>query len=185
MSAKVHAMLPVLSPAVSVRDARDGYLANNGFTLAGYTELFATFNFFGAHITIPNTAHRRRALPFHDLHHLALGFGTDVFGEWEVSAWEARNGLPGYGIFVRLIVLQGLLMGLVFSHKRTLAAWRAAARHRSLYTAPVDYERLLAMSMGELRAHLGVPQNGIALVEPRAHADAPLVPAPFARASAA
>jgi len=166
-------VLTVAPPAMTVRAARDLYLSENGFTTASYTEEHARLSFFGLPIVIKNSEGRKRGLPCHDLHHVALGFGTDLPGECEISAWELRTGAPGYGAFVWYLLVQTTLLGLLIAPLRTVRAFRAAARHRSLYRAPLPMAQLLEMDVAALRAHLGLPEAGLAAQPPRLHPDAP------------
>jgi hypothetical protein len=162
--------LTVAAASMTVREARDLYLAENGFSTDEYTKEKGWLVIAGFRIEFRNSPARRRLLPFHDLHHVALGFGTDVAGEFEVSAWEARAGLPEADAMVRFLVWQGTLGGFVTHPVRTLAAFRANHARRSLVSHPLDYETALAMTVGELRAHLGIPESGLATRPPRSHA---------------
>lgn len=162
--------LLTLAPArMNVAEARDRYLAENGFSTRAYTETRSTLRFLGLTFHIPNSEGRRRGLPLHDLHHVALGYGTDEVGECEISAWEFRHGIPGFGLLVRVLVFQAFVLGLLIAPRRTLAAYRAAGPTASLYTKPVPLEVLLQMSVGELRAHLGVGPDGAAIAPARRH----------------
>ena len=99
----------------------------------------------------------------HDFHHVACGYGTDLPGEAEVSAWEVRRGLRGLGLYVGAIVLGGALFGLAIAPRRTVRAWRSGAGVRgSLFQTTRTYDELLAMNVGELRALLSVPAQGLA-----------------------
>jgi len=93
MSTDVTPMTPAAS--TSVRAGRDAYLDENGFTVAAYDEPRTQASFFGLDFSIPNTPAHRRAIVLHDLHHVATGYGTDLAGEGEISAWELRAGLRG------------------------------------------------------------------------------------------
>ncbi len=158
--------------AVRVESARDEYLAENGFTVAEYTKPTVRLKFFGRYFDFPNSPNRQAAIPLHDLHHVATGYGTDFVGEAEVGMWELRAGCETAVVYF----LNGMavLIGLSLSPRRMLAAYRAAKGAQSLYRAPVPVEKLLAMRVGELRAHLGVPDKGIG-VERRLHEDARLL----------
>ena len=156
----------------TVRRARDAYLAENGFTVEAYDDRWTSASFFGIPLKVPNTKRHRWAIMLHDLHHVATGYGTDLVGEGEISAWELR-GLRPLGIYVASIVMAGTLAGAVFAPRRALGAWRAARSARSLFelvppdaNAPDAYEALLDLTVGELRARLGVPAEGLAR-EPR------------------
>ena len=70
-----------------VRDARDQYLAENGFSTDGYTSPYSQGSLFGIKFKVPNPASHQQALRLHDLAHVATGFGTDHAGEAEVSVW--------------------------------------------------------------------------------------------------
>src|SRR5215467_14616440 len=93
-----------------VREGRDTYLAENGFTTAAYDVKWTDASFFGVRFRVPNTARHRWAIMLHDLHHVATGYGTDLVGEAEISAWELRRGLRGLGFYVGSIVAGGALM---------------------------------------------------------------------------
>jgi len=161
--------MTVARETAGVIEARDRYLAENGFTVASYSEDSAVLSLFRLTIRIPNSEGRKRGLPFHDLHHVALGYGTDLLGEAEVSAWELRAGVRGYGLWVYYLIVNAVLMGLVLSPRRTIRAWRAARGQRSLYRHPLPHATLATMTVGQLRAHLGVPRDGVAGVTPRLH----------------
>lgn len=167
---KADAPLPA---SLTVLEGREAYLTENGFSVAAYEDPWTEASFLGAKFRVPNTAKHRRAIRLHDLHHVATGYGTDLVGEAEVSAWELRRGLRGLGTYVSAIVIAGALAGLVFAPRRTLRAWRASRPRGSLFQTRRGYEELVKMSVGELRQDLGVPEEGIAEEPRRLHAYAP------------
>ena len=164
----------------TVRQARDAYLAENGFSVAEYDSKWTKASFFGIPFAIPNTARHRVGIMLHDLHHVATGYGTDQVGEGEISMWEARGGLRPLGFYVGGIVMSGGLMGLFMAPRRALRAWRSA-RGESLFALcrlpkeefDARYEELLASSVAELRERLGVPPSGVADRPRKLHAYAP------------
>ena len=159
---------------MTVREARDGYLAENGFTVAAYEEAWTKASFFGLSFAVPNTARHRWAIMLHDLHHVATGYGTDLPGEAEVSAWEVRRGLRPLGAYVASIVALGASFGLVIAPRRTVRAFRASGQGaRSLFGDEVEYGALLASTVGELRERLGIARDGIYAGTRRLHPDAP------------
>jgi hypothetical protein len=173
------------APSMSVREARDAYLAENGFTLEAYEAKWTEASLLGVRFRVPNTARHRVAIMLHDLHHVATGFGTSLVGEGEISAWEARRGFTALGAYVGGIVLSGLALGLLVAPRRAIRAWRAAGRGKaSLFPlcARADfaarYEVLLAMTVGELRRELGVPERGLTDRPRTLHAHAPLMAGP-------
>lgn len=158
----------MLPAHASVRAGRDAYLSENGWTLEDYDAKVTKASFFFIDIQVPNTARHRVAIMRHDLHHVATGYGTDLVGEAEISAWELRRGLRGLDPYVSSLVIAGALLGLVFAPRRTLRAWRDASNERasaegkrSLFAASMSYDDLLEMSVRELRATLGVGENGL------------------------
>ena len=163
-----------LPASLRVREARDLYLAENGFTTEAYTSPKAHGSFFGLRIAVPNPPAHQRAIRVHDLHHVATGYGTDHAGEAELSAWQARRGLRRAGLYVTSIVLVNAAVGLVVAPGRTLTALRTAKGEGSLFNIPDDYERLLQLTLGELRATLRIPATGLAMGERGLHAHAPL-----------
>lgn len=165
-------MTDASADALSVREARDAYLAENGFDLAGYDAAWTDASFFGIPIAVPNTPAHRRALMAHDLHHVATGYGTDHVGEGEISAWEIGAGLRGTDLYVRSIVVVGALLGFVIAPARTLRAFRLGRRCRSLFEA--DYATVLDLSVAALRERLAVPADAVPTTR-GLHARAPSV----------
>lgn len=162
-----------LPASMSVREARDIYLAENGFTLEAYDSPTTNGSFLGIKLAVPNPPSHRRAVRFHDLHHVATGYGTDHAGEAEISAWQARRGLLPAGMYVTTIVMVNALLGAVVAPRRTLAAVRASRGRGSLFSMAVDYESLLDRTVGELREMLDLPQRGLAVGPRGLHAHAP------------
>ena len=172
------------APAVStVRQALDVYLSTNGFDVAAYDA--PTYEVDMAEVTgdvwtFRNTPARKRAVPFHDLHHVATGYGTDVLGEAEIGAWELVAGCDS--LFLWWINASAVGLGLLIGPRRTVRAlWRAIGQ-RSLYRERIDYDEALAMAVVELRARLGIRPEGQADRPPRHHRRAPVaaIPAAFA-----
>jgi hypothetical protein len=89
-------------------------------------------------------------LHWHDLHHLVLGYGTDLVGEMEISAFELRT-VPRTAM-VLLLCLAGVATGLVWAPRRTLGAWRRARAWRNLYGSGLVYAEVLEGSLEALEA---------------------------------
>src|SRR5580765_3597626 len=113
--------------SMNVREARDLYLAVNGFSVEAYDSKWTDASFLGIKFRVPNTQRHRVSIMLHDLHHVATGYGTDLAGEGEISLWEARRGLGALGPYVGGIVMSGVLLGLVLAPRRALRAWRASS----------------------------------------------------------
>ena len=163
-----------VSADFSVREGRDAYLAENGFRAEDYDAPRTPASLLGVSFSVPNTPAHRRAIMQHDLHHVATGFGTDPVGEGEISIWEARNGLGPLDAYVRSLVVLGSLAGVALAPRRLLRAFRAARGADTLFgCVNEDYESLLRMSVGDLRAKLGIPREGLARQPRRLHSTAP------------
>ena len=158
---------------MSVRDARDAYLAENGFTVAAYDDKWTMASLLGFSFGIANTPRHRWALQLHDLHHVATGYGTDLAGEAEISAWEARRGLGTLGLYVGAIIGGLAMLGVPLAPRRALHAWRSAPGDASLFHAAAAYASLLAKTVGELRELLRVPARGVNPRSRALHAKAP------------
>lgn len=89
-------------------------------------------------------------LHWHDLHHLVLGYRTDLVGEMEISAFELRTG-PRTPM-VWFLCVAGVLTGLLWAPRRIVAAWRRGAGQRNLYGSGLDYRKVLGWTMDELVA---------------------------------
>lgn len=178
----------------TVAAALDRYLDENGFTHAEYEADWTQASFLGIPMAVPNTRLHKQGIRLHDLHHVATGFGTDVAGEGEISAWELGAGLRGVGVYVGTIVCMGALVGMIAAPRRAIRAFRAArtARARTLWS-PLEngepgfsqYESTLGLTVGQLREKLGMPREGLLAGERRLHGLAPQAPRSPAHASAA
>ena len=158
----------------SVRQGRDAYLIENGFTVEAYDDSRTKASILGVDFSVPNTPAHRIAIMWHDLHHVVTGFGTDLVGEAEVSAWELRRGLAGLDAYVSFLVVSLALLGVVIAPLRTFRAfWISGRQHPSLFPGDREYEAVLAMSISELRDALGVSRGGIAAHPRKLHSAAP------------
>jgi hypothetical protein len=139
-----------------VRAGRDRYLADNSFTLDGYRAPSYGLALGRRTIRLPNPG----LLPWHDLHHVATGYGTGLIGEAEISAFELRAGCRGLLVFI--LCLGAIGLGMLIAPRRIIRAWRLARGKRTLYRTAIAYDELLEMKVVELRQHLGIPAEGLA-----------------------
>ncbi|MFT5355640.1 MAG: hypothetical protein ACI9KE_002859, partial [Polyangiales bacterium] len=158
----------------SVQSARDQYLRDNGFSMDAYDAPTVAIPIGPFTIRLPNTQGRKKLVRFHDLHHVATGYGTDLVGEGEIGAWELGAGctnLAGY-------VYNGLAMvtGVFLAPHRIAAALRHGRRGVTLYKLELSEDEvteLLAQPVASLRARLGIPGAGLADRPARRHSAAP------------
>lgn len=161
-----------LAGSMSVLAARDAYLAENGFLAATYDAAGSNVTLFGIDFYRPLNDDARRAIRRHDLHHVLTGYGTDLTGEAEVSAWELGRGMQGVGLYVRMIVASTALLGGLLAPRRVWRAYRAAGQGGSCFAVD-DYEGLLKLTVAELRVRVGVPAEGHTTVPRKLHVKAP------------
>jgi ubiquinone biosynthesis protein Coq4 len=135
-----------------VSEAREQYFAKNGFSTATYTDRWAKLKLGPIPLAFPNTKSRQRAIPMHDLHHIATGYDTTFVGEAEIGAWEIGGGC---GPYLAAWVLNGvgMLMGLVIAPLRTIRAFRRGRKSTNLYQRGWSND-LLDLTVDELRALL-------------------------------
>jgi len=148
------------SESTSLKDGRDHFLAANHLSVDEYSASTFTIGVFGWQLTFPNPESRKRAVPFHDLHHVLTGYGTTWMGEAEIGAWELRAGCNSFITYY--LNGGGVLIGLFLSPRRVWRAFRAAKGQRTLYLDSLPYERLLQMTVGQARQRLGIPPQGLA-----------------------
>jgi hypothetical protein len=89
-------------------------------------------------------------LHWHDLHHLVLGYRTDLVGEMEISAYELRTRPRTVMVF--LLCVAGVVTGMLWAPRRTIAAWKRAAGGRNLYGSGLDYAEVMGWSTDALAA---------------------------------
>jgi len=154
------APLPVCPNTRTLREARKRFLRENGFRVEDYTAPTYTVKICGLPLKFPNTKAHRWATPLHDLHHILTGYRTDWIGEAEVAAWELRAGCKT--LVVYWLDLAGVVIGLFISPRRVWRAFRAAKGQRTLYRSPELCGSMMRMTLGEVRARLGIPPGGIA-----------------------
>jgi hypothetical protein len=160
-------MTPVAEPRESsnlVRADRDGaslesalrdYFADNGFSGdGGYTDAWVDFHLGPIPFPFPNTASRKRAVRFHDLHHLVTGYRTDIAGEFQISAWEIGSGCRDF-VAAWQLNLGGMGAGAVRWPRKTWQAFLRGRQSNNFYDRAYD-DALLRMKVGDARRELGL-----------------------------
>lgn len=154
----------------TVRDALDRYLDINGFTTDAYTAPTVEIPIGPLTIPLPNSKGRQEVVRWHDLHHVATGYGTDLTGEAEIGAWELRAGCTNAAAYVYNGM--AVALGILIAPIRTLRAFGDARGATTLYRLSLGYDETLALDLAELRARMGLPAEGIAKTA-RLHSAAP------------
>jgi hypothetical protein len=140
--------------SLSVADAREAYFRENGFSLASYSDRWVKLKLGPIPLAFPNTAGRVAAVKLHDLHHVATGYATSWIGEAEIGAWEIGAGCGKY-YAAWLLNLSAFGIGMWLSPRRVLRAFTRGRHSKSLYDRAFG-DDLLALTVGELRARLGL-----------------------------
>lgn len=110
-------------------------------------------------LPLPNIPSRVRVARFHDIHHVLTGYPANWRGEAEIGAWEIATGCRSS--FVAWFLNGGAVaVGLLLWPR---AVWRAFKRGRNTRTNlyhDFEYDALLDMRVGELRAAIGLANEG-------------------------
>ncbi len=147
--------MPEYEPELSLREARRRYFQANGFPPdGGYEADWVSFKIGPIPIAFPNTAGRKRAVPFHDLHHVATGYDTDLTGEAEIGAWEIASGCLRERAALVLDLL-AMWPVLLYAPRTVFRAFVRGRRERNLYGGRFD-DALLDHDVGWLREQLGI-----------------------------
>jgi len=144
--------------SLRLQEARDLFLARNGFRVEDYAAPTVKIGILGLPFTFPNTKGRKRIVHLHDLHHVLTGYRTNWTGETEISAWELRAGC--YSFTAYALNGLGVILGVFIAPVRAARAFCAAAGQRTLYRDNIAYDSLLQMTVGEARKRLGIPPGG-------------------------
>lgn len=141
--------------SLSMRDAVTVYFAANHFGPdGGYSDPWVKLKLGPLSLYMPNTAARVAAVRIHDLHHVATGYQTNWFGEFEISAWELAVGCGRFPA-AWWLNLGGMLAGMLTCPRRTLAAYRLGRRCHGLYGEEYG-PALLGQTVATLRQRMGL-----------------------------
>ncbi len=150
--------------SLTLAQARALYFERNGIPAdGGYSKRWVKVTRNRLPLYLLNTAPRRRAVPYHDLHHVLTEYDTSNTGEAEISAWEVAAGTRPHWIAL-FLDLAGIAVGLLVAPRRTFRAFVRGRRSRTLYAEPLSAE-LLSSPVRAVRDRLGIPPD-----PPRANA---------------
>ena len=116
--------------------------------------------YFGKfYVPIPNFPARKKAVRFHDVHHILTGYPTTWKGETEIGAWEVATGGGTY-IATWIFDLGIFATGLFLHPVATFRAFVKGLRSKSFYNDEYTYEEVLEMTIGEAQSLLKItPPN--------------------------
>jgi len=118
----------------------------------GYADAWVVLKLWRVPLAFPNTEGRRRAVRFHDLHHVLTEYPTTWRGEFEISAWEVAGGIRRYRV-AWLLDLLGFACGLVVFPRAVYHAFVRGRHSLNLYGEAWD-ESILTRRVGEVRHRL-------------------------------
>lgn len=149
-------MITTYEPSMTMREARARYFEVNHFGAdGGYGDAWVDFHLGPLPMPFPNSKGRKRAVPYHDLHHIVTGYDTNTTGEFEISAWEIGAGCKDH-LVAWQINLGGLFGGVLAAPRRTFRAFVRGRRSQSLYGQALD--GVLSQTVAEVRAQTGVDE---------------------------
>jgi len=139
---------------MSLRDARQRYFDANGFD-GSYGEKWVKLKAGPIALYFPNAEGRRRAVRFHDLHHIVTGYQTDWTGEVEIGGFEIGGGCGPF-IWAWMLNLGAMVVGPFIAPRRTFRAFVRGRHARTLYHQGDFQEAMLERSVGDTRRTLAL-----------------------------
>lgn len=148
-----------LAHAMTVREARDRYLAEFGLSTATYLDDWVDVKVGPLPLRLPSTDARKRVLPVHDIHHALTGYRADILGEAEIGAWELGSGLGRHTVGYVLDLLT-LSWSTLVAPRRVLRAFLRGRRSGNFYRAPLPLDpALLDEDVDAVRERLGLHRD--------------------------
>jgi hypothetical protein len=150
--------LPV-DPPVTLRQAVERHLAAEGFAPdGGLGDRWAVARVGPVPICVPNTALRRRAVPYHDANHVISGYGHDAVGEAAVGAWELGSGC-GREPAAWVLNWSALVPGVVQAPRAVFRAFVRGRHTRNLYGT--DLAQMMPLPVDEVRRRCGLDRGEV------------------------
>jgi hypothetical protein len=140
------------SPELTLRDARERYFELNDFPGGGYEDRWVKVKVGFFPIWFPNVPSRKRAVRYHDLHHILTEYETTWRGEAEIGAWEVATGGAGAAVGW-LLDLLAFAVGLVIHPRGVYRAFVRGRHSANLFREKFD-DALLAQRVGATRREL-------------------------------
>ncbi len=111
------------------------------------------------YIPIPNPDSRKRALVFHDMHHLVTGYSAEWDGEFGISGWEIGSGCNDY--YAAWVLDMGLFaLGIWVRPKIVFNAFVRGMRSKNLYHYLLTPQEAKQKTISELRDFLEIKTPG-------------------------
>ncbi len=149
-----------VSADLTLREARDLFYKLHGFPVDGgiSASKWSPFGCRDLKVYLPNFEWRRKAIPFHDLHHIIGEYEFSPTGEYQVAAWEFAAGkYPN--VFTTLFCIPLVSIGALWIPKKQFYAFLRGRRSNTLYQS-YSYNELLDRTVGDLRKEI-LPEGSI------------------------
>jgi hypothetical protein len=140
-----------------VREARDQYLLENGHSTRDYFRRYLVVKFLSLRIYLPCSP----TLHWHDLHHIACGYGGGLRNEALVSVFELHT--QDRPLIVNVYCWFSILCAFPFTSRKIFALWKKVRRSRGFYGNWASYEKLLDLKVSDLRQLLNIPEEGFSV----------------------
>ena len=156
-------MITTYDDGMTMGSARQRYFDANGFDGA-YSERWVKLKAGPIPLYFPNAKGRRRAVKFHDLHHIATGYQTDWTGEAEIGGFEIGGGCGPF-VWAWILNLQAMAVGLLVAPRALFRAFVRGRHAGTLYHQGDFEDAMLERSVGDIRHQLGLdratPPTGV------------------------
>lgn len=148
-----------LAHAMTLREARDRYLAESGLSTDTYFDDWVDVKLGPLPLRLPSNDARKRVLPLHDLHHALTGYRADIVGEAEIGAWELGSGLGRHTVGYVLDLLT-LSWSPLLAPRKVLRAFLRGRHSGNFYraTLPLD-PAVLEEDVDAVRERLGLDRE--------------------------
>jgi hypothetical protein len=139
---------------ITVQEALDDFFEKNQLGPdGGQGDKWVKLRFGRLYIPFPNLPARKRAVMYHDIHHLIAGYPTTWSGEAAVGAWEVSAGCGDY--LAAWVFDMGIFALALFIFPRVVFdAFIRGRRSGSLYHHTYSYQEIVQMQVQEVRAKL-------------------------------
>jgi len=137
-----------------LKDALQIYFSRHHFPNGGYEKKFFNIKIGKLKIPFPNTEGRKKAVKFHDIHHVLTEYDADWPGEVEIGGWEIGSGCGKH--YIAWFLNFGSFTWGVFSYPQKLfkAFMHGRNTKTNFYYDTIYNDQLLNSRIGELRKKL-------------------------------
>lgn len=146
-------------PGQTVKEAIQAYFKEHDLGEdGGLNKMWAKIKVGPIYLPLLNIPARRKALVFHDIHHIVTGYSGKWEGEVSISSWEISTGCGKYWV-AWLLDLNGMAIGLFMYPKSVFTAFIRGRRTKNLYKNTISQQDALAMKIEDLQEKLLIKQE--------------------------